>query len=140
IVGYADILTTRLEHPDNLQCLETIRTNARYLLEIIDDILDLSRVEAGKLPLERERVRPDQLVADVHRLLKLRAEQKGLAFDVAFDGLLPDTIETDPTRLRQILINLIENAIKFTECGSVRVSVRFDAPAERLEIAVADTG
>ncbi|MBN1236943.1 MAG: response regulator [Gammaproteobacteria bacterium] len=140
IMGYADILGSRLVDPDNLQCLETIRTNGHYLLEIIDDILDLSRIEAGKLDLDIKRVRPDRLVLDVQSLMKLRAADKGLALAVDFDGPLPETIETDPTRLRQILINLVENSIKFTERGEVRVALRFDAAACSLEIDVSDTG
>jgi PAS domain S-box-containing protein len=140
IMGYTDILGARLEDPDNLQCLDTIRTNGHYLLEIIDDILDLSRIEAGKLDLDIKRVRPDRLVLEVQSLMKLRASDKGLELAVDFDGPLPETIETDPTRLRQILINLVENAIKFTESGEVRVTLRLDAAASRLEVDVSDTG
>src|SRR5690606_6124582 len=124
----------------NLQCLDTIRTNGHYLLEIIDDILDLSRIEAGKLDLDIKRVRPDRLVLEVQSLMKLRAADKGLTLAVDFDGPLPETIETDPTRLRQILINLVENAIKFTERGEVRVAMRFADAACTLEIDVCDTG
>jgi two-component system CheB/CheR fusion protein len=139
ILGYADILRARLNDPENLQYLHTIYSNGRYLLEIIDDILDLSRIEAGKLELRKERVRPDDLVLEVQSLLSLRASAKGLALDVEFESALPQTIETDRTRLRQILINLVENAIKFTEQGGVRIGVR-QLPGDVLRFDVADTG
>ncbi|HEU4618320.1 MAG TPA: response regulator [Gammaproteobacteria bacterium] len=139
ILGYADILRPRLKNREDLQYLQTIYSNGRYLLEIIDDILDLSRIEAGKLELHRERVPPDELVLEVQSLLSLRATAKGLALDVAFEGPLPRTISTDRTRVRQILINLVENAIKFTERGGVRITVQL-LPEERIRFDVTDTG
>jgi len=140
ILGYAEILANQLDDPDNLQSLDTIRSNGLYLLEIIDDILDLSRIEAGKFELDRRRVRPDRIVLDVQLLLKLHAAEKGLALDVEFQGPLPETIETDPTRVKQVLINLVENAIKFTEQGSVRIVVRLLPDEELLRIDVVDSG
>ena len=140
ILGYAEILANQLDDPDNLQSLDTIRSNGLYLLEIIDDILDLSRIEAGKFELDRRRVRPDRIVLDVQLLLKLHAAEKGLALDVEFQGPLPETIETDPTRVKQILINLVENAIKFTDQGGVRIVVRLLPDEERLRIDVVDSG
>ena len=140
ILGYAEILSGQLKDPDNLQSLDTIRSNGLYLLEIIDDILDLSRIEAGKLELDRRRVRPDRLVLDVQSLLKLHAAEKGLELAVEFDGPLPETIETDPTRVKQILINLVENAIKFTDQGGVRIVVRLLPDEERLRLDVIDSG
>src|SRR5690606_37718700 len=77
ILGYAEILSGQLKDPDNLQSLDTIRSNGLYLLEIIDDILDLSRIEAGKLELDRRRVRPATVVREVQSLLKLHAMEKG---------------------------------------------------------------
>jgi PAS domain S-box-containing protein len=140
IMGYADMLSAHLQDPDDLHSLETIRSNGRYLLEIIDDILDLSQIEAGKMSLDLQRARPDRLVLDVQSLLNVRAAKKGLALEVEFDGRLPETIETDPTRLRQILINLIENAIKFTDKGEVKVVLRVVDGGSRLQIDVVDTG
>ncbi|HEX6992973.1 MAG TPA: CheR family methyltransferase [Gammaproteobacteria bacterium] len=140
ILGYAEILANQLDDPDNLQSLDTIRSNGLYLLEIIDDILDLSRIEAGKFELDRRRVRPDRIVLDVQLLLKLHAAEKGLALDVEFQGPLPETIETDPTRVKQILINLVENAIKFTEQGGVRIVVRLLPDEELLRFDVVDSG
>jgi two-component system, chemotaxis family, CheB/CheR fusion protein len=140
ILGYVEILSTRLTDVESQQDLETIRSNGRYLLEIIDDILDLSRIEAGKLNLELTRVRPDKLALEVQSLMKLRAADKGLALSIEFNGPLPETIETDATRLRQILINLIENAIKFTQHGGVKVTSTFDAATSLLAVEIADSG
>src|SRR5690606_40602410 len=121
----AEIQADQLDDPDNLKKNETIRTNGLYLHENIDDILDLSRIEAGKLELDRRRVRPDTIVREVQSLLKLHAAEKGLALEVEFDGPLPETVETDPTRVKQILINRLENATKFTDSGAVRIVFAF---------------
>lgn len=140
ILGYADVLDARLEDPDNRQCVATIRRNGQFLLEIINDILDVSRIEAGKLEVERHRFRPDELIAEVCTLMDVRAREKRLPLTVQYDGRIPQTIESDPTRLRQILVNLLGNAIKFTDGGSVRLKVRLLAQEEKLQIEVIDTG
>ena len=83
-----------------------------------------------------------QLVADVFSLMRVRANAKKLTFDIEFAGVMPETIETDPMRLRQILVNLVGNAIKFTETGGVRLITRLvtDGPAPRIQFDVLDTG
>jgi two-component system, chemotaxis family, CheB/CheR fusion protein len=140
ILGYADVLAAHLLDEDDLHCVETIRRNGRFLLEIINDILDLSKIEAGRLDMNFERIRVDSLVNDILAMMRLRAVEKGLILDARFVGLLPETIESDPRRLRQILINLIGNGIKFTDHGSVRLSITFDADRSQIVFEVADTG
>ncbi len=140
ILGYAEILSGRLQDAQDHQYLETMYRNGRYLLEIIDDILDLSRIEAGKIELHYDLVRPDELVLEVQALLGLRASEKGLELEVAFSGALPESVRTDRTRLRQILINLVENAIKFTERGRVRIVVQLLPDYSALRFDVTDTG
>ncbi|MDX1657108.1 MAG: ATP-binding protein, partial [Candidatus Competibacteraceae bacterium] len=142
IMGYADVLLAHVRDPDNRQCVETIKRNGHHLVEIIDDILDLSKIEAGKLELERRRFSPEQVVADVHSLMEVRARERGVPLGVEYQGLIPATIESDPTRLRQVLANLVGNAIKFTEQGWVRLVVRLlsDEITPRLEFQVIDTG
>ncbi len=140
ILGYADVLSRHLVDPDNQQCVETIRRNGQFLLEIINDILDLSRIEAGKLEIERRRFRPDALVAEVCSLMDIRAGEKRLPLSLRYDSPIPETIESDPTRLRQILVNLLGNAIKFTDSGSVQLAVQFLEPEGLLQFAVIDTG
>lgn len=140
ILGHADILNEHLKDPDNQLIVETIRRNGKFLLDIINDILDLSKIDAGKLEVETERVRPDGLIAEVRSLMDVRATEKNLSLKIAFDGLVPELIETDAIRLRQILLNLIGNAIKFTDDGDVKVVCRYDSTRSELIIEVIDTG
>ena len=86
----------------------TIRENGEHLLAIVNDILDLSRIEAGRLEVDRRPVELPRLIAEVESLMGVLARRKGLALDVAFDGPVPVRIATDPTRLKQVLVNLVE--------------------------------
>ena len=148
ILGFADELETTLpdrgaDDPARVALL-TIRRNGDHLLTLINGILDLSKIEAGKLEMTRTRFSPLEIVADVVHLFEQRAREKGLRFVAICDGPVPETIQSDAVRLRQIAINLVGNAIKFTSEGEVRIVVRLtglDAPAGHLlEIAVDDTG
>lgn len=125
ILGYADVLLGHLKDPDNRNCVQVMKRNGEHLLELINDILDLSRIEAGKLDVSLETVSLPHLVADVQSLMHVRADEKNLQFRAEFTGPVPETFRTDPTRLRQVLINLIGNAIKFTKQGSVVLAVSF---------------
>ncbi len=122
--------------------LETIRRNGEHLLQIINDILDLSKIEAGKLDVGRLPFAPRQLVTEVQALMQVRADARKLELALEFDEPLPPTLIGDPTRLKQILMNLVGNAIKFTPSGSVRLITRFvDDPAgPHLQCEVVDTG
>lgn len=140
ILGHADILKDHLKDPDNLQVVETIRRNGNFLLNIINDILDLSKIDAGKLKLETGPVRPDAIVGDIRSLMDVRAAEKDLPLRIKFAGAIPETIQSDAVRLRQVLLNLVGNAIKFTDEGEVRLVVRYDAGAHRLCFDVIDTG
>jgi signal transduction histidine kinase len=86
----------------------------RLRLTLIDDILDLSKIEAGKLCAEMVPCSPVAIGEDIKSLMSVRAAAKGIGFDIEYDGPIPESILTDPTRLRQILVNLVGNAIKFT--------------------------
>lgn len=140
IIGYASILGQQLEDPEQIECVNTIRRNGEFLTEIINDILDLSRIEAGRLQIDLKPTNPRELIAEVMSLMRVRGQEKQLALESSFSGLLPETIETDPVRLRQVLVNLMGNAIKFTESGGVRLEARLLAEEERLECRVVDTG
>jgi signal transduction histidine kinase/CheY-like chemotaxis protein len=118
--------------------LATIRRNGTHLLSLINGILDLSKIEAGKLEAAREPCAPLAIVAEVSSLLRPQAQAKGLAFETVVTSTIPEIIASDRLRLRQILINLVGNAVKFTERGSVRIEIGTVAGA--LEIAVVDTG
>jgi PAS domain S-box-containing protein len=127
ILGYADLIRDMIENPEAVSHLQTIRRNGAYLLEIINDILDLSKIEAGKLDIEMERFQPARLIEDVRSVMEVRATEGGLKLEVEYDGELPKVIESDAKRLKQILINLVGNAIKFTEAGHVKIRVRFES-------------
>ena len=124
ILGYADILVDRLSDAANVQIAQTIKRNGEFLLQIVNDILDLSKIEAGKLSVERSECSPQQIVSDVAELMRVQCAAKNLGLAVEYQGHIPQTIVTDPMRLRQILVNLVGNAIKFTERGQIRLKVR----------------
>jgi signal transduction histidine kinase len=145
ILGYADLLNEpQCPVAERIESVSTIRRNADHLLTIIDDLLDISKLEAGKLMIERVRFSPREMALDVSSLLHVRAEEKHLKLAVEFQGAIPPTIDSDPRRLRQILLNLVGNAIKFTEAGEVRLSLKLPADAARrgafIAFEVADTG
>ena len=143
VLGFTDVLLEQSE-PDSDQAatLDVIRRNGRQLVELINDILDLSKIEAGRLDVSLGRCSPSEIVAEVASLMGARAAARGLAFDVRYSTPIPGTIETDVQRLRQILINLVGNAIKFTQSGSVRLVTMLVGADEnpRLEFSVVDSG
>ena len=140
ILGYADLLRDHLDDPDDLQCVATIHRNGRFLLEIINDILDLSKMDAGVPIVNDEVVRPLVVMEDVVSLMNVRAAEKGIRLEMSVEGKLPETIRSDGKRLRQILLNLVGNAIKFTDRGHVRLMAKLDADREILCFDVIDTG
>ncbi len=145
ILGYAELLLDDgdiLRAPERrVDAIRTIMRNGDHLLGIINDILDLSKIEAGKMQVESVPVSVIQVIEDVLSLMQVKASAKGLALTCDYLTKVPETIHGDPTRMRQVLVNLVGNAVKFTEVGSVRIECRF-APGEspRLEFDVIDTG
>lgn len=125
VLGYADLLAGDLTQPNHLESVELLRRHGRFLLEILDDILDLSKIEAGKLEVEPIECDLAPLLADVHSLMNVRTCEKGIGLRVDYAGVIPALIRTDPIRMRQILMNLIGNAVKFTEEGAVHLSVLY---------------
>ncbi len=149
LLGYADLLAEDGVAPEvRLDHVRTIQRNGDHLLALINDTLDLSKVEAGEMTVERIPCSPEQVIADVASLMRERAVEKGLEFEVDYRSTLPHSIRTDPTRLRQVLMNLVGNAIKFTDQGGVRIVASLTAiapsmattPDSLLRIDVADTG
>ncbi|MEI8373840.1 MAG: CHASE domain-containing protein, partial [Planctomycetota bacterium] len=124
ILGYADILLEESVGRASCEHVKVIKRNGEHLLGLINDILDLSKVEAGKMQIELISCSPFDLLAEVASLMRVRATAKHLRLDVEQVGPLPETILTDPLRLRQVLVNLVGNAIKFTDQGEVRIAVR----------------
>ncbi len=144
IIGFADLLLRpNLTDDHRAEYVQTVRRNGAHLLNIVNDILDLSKIEAGKMEVEKINCSPVQIVDDVVTLLRLRATEKAIALDVQYIGPCPETIQSDPTRLRQILTNLVGNALKFTERGSIRLFVQLAPSADgisRLQFRITDTG
>ncbi len=142
ILGFTDILLQEHHHDTKMvETLEVIKRNGQHLLEIINNILDLSKVEAGQLALQTLECSVVDLVAEVCSLMGVPARNKGLKLLAEYDGPVPAKIHTDPTRLRQILINLIGNAIKFTEVGQVKLIVGYrPGPPAMMQFDVVDTG
>jgi len=144
ILGYAEnCLDPDLEDEERLAGIQTILRNGDHLMQLINDILDLSKIEAGQMQLERIPTSVFDLLVEVRGLLGQQAEKKGIELVFDYEGAVPRLVETDPTRLKQAILNLVGNAIKFTEAGEVRVSTRLielDAEGNLLEITVRDTG
>jgi len=143
ILGFADLLADGdADDTQRAHALDTIRRNGAHLLDIINDILDISKIEEGCATIEPLRCSAGRLINDVVSLMRNRAEQRGLSLAVDIHPDVPSAVVTDPTRLRQILTNLLGNAVKFTDRGGVRVAVRMrgDADERLLVVEVADSG
>ena len=144
ILGFAEnLLDPDLSDTDKLDAAYTIHHNGEHLLQIINDILDLSKIEAGKLETERIACSPIQVAVDVRSLMQSRASAKNLSLEIEYVSAVPEHIRSDPTRLKQILVNLIGNAIKFTATGGVRLVIRFlgqNPTTAQLQFDVIDTG
>jgi signal transduction histidine kinase/CheY-like chemotaxis protein len=145
ILGFSEELAGELERTGATreadEALSTIRRNSEHLLTVLNDILDLSKIEAGRMPVESIPCSPREMVDEVLALLRPRAAAKGLALEAEVGGSVPGAVLSDPTRVRQILLNLVGNAIKFTERGAVRVRVSPEGSADgRLAFEVVDTG
>jgi signal transduction histidine kinase/CheY-like chemotaxis protein/HPt (histidine-containing phosphotransfer) domain-containing protein len=157
IMGFVEMLASSIEccttcpehqacptRAQNKESIQVIRRNGEHLLGLINDILDLSKVEAGKMEVERVPCSPVQIVEEAVSLMRVKALEKGLSLDARYEFPLPETILSDPARVRQVLVNLVSNAVKFTSEGHVEIVVRCttDVQAGRAAMAfdVKDTG
>ncbi|HVK62029.1 MAG TPA: response regulator [Bdellovibrionales bacterium] len=139
IIGFIDLLKSHENSREDIsKYMAIIDRNSHQLLRLIDDILDLSKVEAGKLVIEQIAFKLTDLLADLGSIMSFKAAEKGIVFRTIIETLIPDEIISDPGRIRQILSNIVGNAIKFTARGSVELRVAFKNGA--LEFLVADTG
>jgi len=141
ILGFTDILR-RGFHKNQAQMtkhLNTIHSSGKHLLELINDVLDLAKVESGRMEMERIACAPHAVIREVVEILTARAQEKGLWLRFECDGPVPETVLTDPSRLRQIVTNLVGNGLKFTETGGVTVLLSL-REKRVLAIDVVDTG
>ena len=139
VLGMAEVLESSLVEERQRRMISTIRTSGETLLSILNDILDMSKIEAGKMEIEKVPFVVNDLVQPVQALNAIRAEEKGLEFRVHTNGGCAMPVLGDPHRISQILNNLLHNSIKFTEAGSVTLTLRYQ-PGDPLEMVVADTG
>ncbi len=142
ILGYADLLMDPMQtSEERADSVRTIRRNGEHLLAVINDILDVSKIEAGRMTTESITCSPLELARDVYSMMQARAVEKGIKLVLEPVYPIPATIQTDPLRLRQILVNLVGNATKFTDLGSVTLKVSFDGGVDpRIRFDVVDTG
>jgi len=141
IIGFSEsLLDSNQNMNERVDSIKRITRAGKHLLRVINEILDLSKIEANRLEVEILPVKMVDVFSDVYSLAKLQADEKGLAFNIDCSYPVPDTIQTDPVRFKQILINLCNNAIKFTNKGSVTMKVSCDHDTETLAIKVVDTG
>ena len=139
IIGFSDLLKAQTIPADERErYIEIVNRNSHQLLRLIDDILDLSKVEAGKLSIEKIEFNLPDLLADLNSIMKFRASEKGIEYRVHLNSLIPKTVTSDPGRLRQILSNMSGNAIKFTEFGFVELQVTY--ARGQLHFTVEDSG
>ncbi len=144
ILGFTEILKRGYgkNEQNGKKYLDTIHSSGKHLLELINDILDLAKVESGRLEVERIRCSPHVMIRDVVQVLAVKAREKTISLNFEADGPMPETILSDPARVRQIVTNLVSNAIKFTEAGGVNITAGVVRPSAQpqLAIAVRDSG
>ena len=143
IIGMSDLLRDTTLSREQADMLQTLRSSSRVMLSLVEDVLDFSKIEAGKLVLEKTDFDLHALVNSTCRILAAQATTKGLDFVVSIMPEVPPAVRGDPHHLRQVLINLIGNAVKFTEHGSVTIHVSAQAETARavgLKFSIRDTG
>ena len=123
IIGFSDLLADEDLTEEQQEYLDYIRKSGRNLMQLLNDVLDISKIEAGKLRVEKVLCSPDELLDDVAALMRPKAAKKGIEFEIHRDDALPLSIRTDPIRLSQCLLNLVVNAVKFTVKGHVHLNV-----------------
>ncbi len=141
ILGYGEVLEENVTDETNPSCKEAIaaiQRSGNHLMLVINDVLDISKIESGKLAMEPSECMVLETVRDVYQSFQIGASQKGLALRVEFETPVPELVITDAHRVKQILINLVGNAIKFTSHGSVTLALRCDD--DQIEFSVWDTG
>lgn len=143
ILGFTDLLTGIVKEPRALKYVHSIQSSGRTLLELINEILDISRVEAGKLELRAEPTNVREIVEGVAVMLKKQAQDKGISLETKIVGTMPPLLDIDPLRLRQVVLNLVTNAVKFTNRGGVKILLSATPASEKnwdVTVSVADTG
>lgn len=142
ILGFAETLHEYVADPVGEAAVQTIHRNGEHLLTVINDILDLSKIESGEFQIEYIECSPSEILLEVQQLMQVRADSKQIGLAVSIEDEIPSLVRTDPTRLRQILLNLVGNAIKFTDSGSVSLTCRVPdtGSTDQLQFEICDSG
>ncbi len=145
IIGFTDLLSSLIKDEKQLYYLESIRSSGRSLLILINDILDLSKIEAGKFDIDYQSTNLESLITDIKQVFTLKCDEKDLIFNVQYDPEIPQNLVLSDSRLRQIFINIVGNAIKFTDRGSISIIARkvgssSDLSKVNIQIDIKDTG
>lgn len=145
ILGFTELLIRGADggnEQERADFLKTIRSSGKHLLQLLNDVLDISKIEAGQMQVETITCSPHQLLAEVISVLRVPARKKGITLDYRWETGIPETVHSDPHRLKQLLMNLVNNAIKFTDEGSVLVVAKLldSGPKPMLQFEVRDTG
>lgn len=141
VLGFAEnLLGSDQTEVERDVSVNSIIRNGHHLLQVINDILDISKIEAKQLAIENISISPIRLIADIDSLMGARVRDKGLTFSINYNLPLPRVITSDPTRLNQILLNLCSNAAKFTETGGVEIQVSYLLMEDKIQFVVRDTG
>ena len=141
IIGFSkNLLNKQLPENDSQAALDAIIRNGEHLSNIVNDILDISKIETGKLEVEQREFSVFELIHEIDFLFREKIERKGLEFTVNYHYPIPETVVSDSFRIRQVLINLLSNAIKFTQHGRISIDIKFNKKQKKLLISVTDTG
>jgi len=146
IFGFTELLEDHIDNPQQKQYLSAIASSGKTLLSLINDILDLSKIEAGKLEIQVNDVNPRTLFSEIQHIFSMKVKEKGIDFLVEIDPAIPETLLLDEVRIRQILFNLVGNAVKFTDSGYIKISMvqkrqkKTDEDGLYLVFKVQDTG
>ncbi|MFO7997781.1 MAG: ATP-binding protein, partial [Bacteroidales bacterium] len=143
ILGFSEILEEKLTEGESRKMTRSITSASQQLLALINDILDLSKIEAGKMPINPHPTNMGRMLEETRSMFAEKAHEKGLAFELEVSDKLPERLILDEVRIKQILFNLVSNAVKFTSKGEVRIKIGFDHDADengQLTLTVEDTG
>jgi len=139
IIGYAEMLQdTKLEPSKVSRCSQSILSGSRHLLQVVNELLDLAKAEAGKIQIELVTIDMQELLDEVEQFANIKCEEKNISFRVSRSDSVPDSIESDPTRIKQVLFNLLSNGIKFTGAGTVELAINYRDT--ELSFAIHDSG
>ena len=140
IMGFTEQLLQNPEAKETRHHLDTVLRNSKHLLELINNILDLSKIEAEKLAVEQTKLKLQPLLEDINSIMAPMAQEKHLSFSINYQFPLPRYMHSDITRLKQILLNIATNAVKFTEFGGIKIDVSFDEALRQFKFVIEDTG